>query len=196
MVKPISGFHKGGDSYKDGYRGQCKTCRCAYTTKYKMLHLQEVNACKLKWKRANKDKLNFKERIRYHADIDKSRKSNRLKQTRRKDKKADYTRKRRLLNLEKERERCRKWDAEHPGKLSDRAKRRRARKMNAIIENFPSVEIYERDQWICQLCYKMVDKFLKFPDPFSASIDHTIPLAQNGTHERKNVQLAHLICNQ
>jgi len=31
--------------------------------------------------------------------------------------------------------------------------------------------------------------------PMSLSIDHIIPLANGGTHEPKNVQIAHFICN-
>ena len=33
------------------------------------------------------------------------------------------------------------------------------------------------------------------PHPMSLSIDHIIPLSLGGTHEPKNVQVVHLICN-
>ena len=75
------------------------------------------------------------------------------------------------------------------------AGRYRARKHSVTIENFKNIEIYERDKWICQLCGKSVNKHLKRPDPFSPSLDHIIPLSKDGTHERKNTQLTHLLCN-
>ena len=72
---------------------------------------------------------------------------------------------------------------------------RRARKRSVEIENFDSFEIFERDEWVCKLCGKQVDKNLKYPDPLCPSLDHIIPLSKNGPHTRDNVQLAHLFCN-
>jgi len=73
--------------------------------------------------------------------------------------------------------------------------RRRARKRNCEIEKFTKKEIFERDNWICQICGKPVDKNLKYPDPYVATLDHIVPLAKGGNHTRDNVQLAHFICN-
>lgn len=72
---------------------------------------------------------------------------------------------------------------------------RRARKWNAFIEAINEKEIFLRDGWICQICKRRVNKRLSWPSPFSASLDHIIPLKKGGTHEAKNVQLAHLRCN-
>ena len=60
---------------------------------------------------------------------------------------------------------------------------------------FLRVDIYNRDNWICQICKKPVDKKLSFPSPKAASLDHIVPLSRGGTHESRNVQLAHLSCN-
>ena len=65
----------------------------------------------------------------------------------------------------------------------------------SVIENVDRAEIYNRDGWICQICGKRVDPLLRFPHLLSATLDHILPLANGGTHEKKNVQLAHLICN-
>lgn len=73
--------------------------------------------------------------------------------------------------------------------------KRRAMFRDAFVENVPYREIYERDHGICQLCGKRVYKRKKAPDLMAGSIDHIIPLALGGTHEMKNVQLAHCICN-
>jgi Restriction endonuclease len=77
-----------------------------------------------------------------------------------------------------------------------RARLRRLRLLNApVLETFRDEEIFERDKWICQICFEKVNKKLKWPDPGSASIDHVIPIAKGGSHCRQNVVLAHRICN-
>lgn len=63
------------------------------------------------------------------------------------------------------------------------------------IFHFKRVNIYERDNWTCQLCLKGVNPNLVFPDPMCASLDHVIPLSRGGSHKSSNVQLAHLRCN-
>ena len=52
-----------------------------------------------------------------------------------------------------------------------------------------------RDNWRCQLCGDKVNKKLLSPHLMAPSLDHIIPFTKGGTHERKNVQLAHLSCN-
>jgi 5-methylcytosine-specific restriction endonuclease McrA len=47
----------------------------------------------------------------------------------------------------------------------------------------------------CGICGLAIPKRLKHPHSFSASIDHTVPLARGGTHALSNLQLAHLGCN-
>lgn len=53
----------------------------------------------------------------------------------------------------------------------------------------------ERDGLQCGICDETVDMDLKFPDPFSPSVDHIIPSSRGGTHDPENLQLAHLWCN-
>lgn len=73
--------------------------------------------------------------------------------------------------------------------------KRRAVKKNAFVAPVSYKLIYERDGGICQLCGKKVRMQIKWPDQTCGSIDHIIPLSIGGTHEPKNVQLAHHICN-
>jgi hypothetical protein len=72
---------------------------------------------------------------------------------------------------------------------------RRAIEHDAFIEDVDRQVVFERDGWRCQICRKKVNPTLKHPHPMSASLDHIVPLARGGTHEPKNVQLAHLGCN-
>lgn len=73
--------------------------------------------------------------------------------------------------------------------------KRRALKSGATAEKIISQEVYDRDGWVCGICTEPVDPLLKWPDPFSASLDHVVPLSLGGTHTYDNVQCAHLRCN-
>lgn len=49
----------------------------------------------------------------------------------------------------------------------------------------------------CGICGKPVDFDLKYPHPFSACIDHIIPVAKGGhPSDISNMQLAHWTCNR
>lgn len=73
--------------------------------------------------------------------------------------------------------------------------KRRARLKGVLIEVFDSSEIYERDDWTCLLCSEQIESWRRAPDPLAPSIDHIVPISRGGTHERANVQAAHLGCN-
>lgn len=57
--------------------------------------------------------------------------------------------------------------------------------------------IYERDGWVCQLCDHSVDKELKVPHIWAATLDHVIPQSAMlvPDHSPSNLRLAHLWCN-
>ena len=73
--------------------------------------------------------------------------------------------------------------------------RRRVRKHDAYVAPVYRQRIFERDRWRCQLCGKKVRRTAKVPHPLAPVIDHIVPLARGGTHEPKNVQCAHYLCN-
>lgn len=77
----------------------------------------------------------------------------------------------------------------------DSKDRRRARKKDAYVEDVWRQRIFERDGWRCQLCRKMVDRTKTVPHPKAPVLDHILPLARGGTHEPRNVQCAHFLCN-
>lgn len=49
----------------------------------------------------------------------------------------------------------------------------------------------------CAICGRPVDFSLKYPDPWSATIDHIIPIDRGGhPSDLSNLQLAHFRCNR
>lgn len=92
--------------------------------------------------------------------------------------------------------RCRPCQVRYERKQRKRLwDRRRARKQAAYIEDVDADYIYLRDSYKCQICGKRLAMTKTVPHPKAPTIDHIIPLAQGGTHERNNVQAAHFLCN-
>jgi hypothetical protein len=158
---------------------------------------REANPCKVKaamdqWHRDNKHK--EKEYALAHPEMSRTSSKKYRENHPEKIKEAN---KKAWLNCDKEKVKKSKkiWRDSHPGHATARCQRRRALKVGATVEKFPLNEIYERDGWICQLCNKKVDRELEWPNGMSKSIDHIIPLIKGGEHSRRNVQLAHLVCN-
>lgn len=64
----------------------------------------------------------------------------------------------------------------------------RGDEINALV-------LFDLHGWICFLCKKPIDKRKRCPDWRAATIEHIIPLAQEGTHTWDNVAPAHYKCN-
>lgn len=77
----------------------------------------------------------------------------------------------------------------------ERKRLSKAKRKKAFVQRVIRREIYERDGWKCGICKKFVNPSLKSPHPFSKTIDHIVPLSKGGTHEPRNVRLAHFGCN-
>lgn len=58
-------------------------------------------------------------------------------------------------------------------------------------------EIYERDDWVCQLCFEPVDGDLPWADQWAATLDHIIPRSKQAIPDDSpaNLRLAHRWCN-
>ena len=89
---------------------------------------------------------------------------------------------------------------ENPEMALESAIRRRARMRDAFVENVPRREIFERDNWQCQIpgcLYPGIPASLdgQRTDPLYANVDHIMPLAKGGLHERSNLATAHFRCN-
>jgi 5-methylcytosine-specific restriction endonuclease McrA len=62
-------------------------------------------------------------------------------------------------------------------------------------EDFDSVEIFERDGYVCQLCKKKTRPDYRWTHPLYPTLDHIIPISVGGGHTRLNVQCACRACN-
>jgi 5-methylcytosine-specific restriction endonuclease McrA len=83
---------------------------------------------------------------------------------------------------------CRRHDPKSIEASYRGGQKRRARLLKAFVAHVSRDAIYVRDKGICQLCSTPVDRK-------SMTLDHIVPLALGGTHEPKNVRLAHKGCN-
>ena len=87
------------------------------------------------------------------------------------------------------------WKRANPEKVARYRRERRARELGAEKGiPYTSSEIFERDNWICQLCEEpVIEK--DATQKLGPTIDHIIPLSKGGTECKTNVQLAHMACN-
>lgn len=75
--------------------------------------------------------------------------------------------------------------------------KRRARLKNCDYEHIDRFEVFDQDDWVCQLCSGGVPIVVLWPHPESASVDHVVPLSAPDSpgHVWSNVQTTHLRCN-
>lgn len=86
---------------------------------------------------------------------------------------------------------------------SDRCRKARARHRSRTARGrfSPSpkqrLRIYERDNWICQLCDEPVDRDAHYLDDWAPTLDHIIPQSHVlvPDHSDSNLRLAHRWCN-
>jgi len=71
----------------------------------------------------------------------------------------------------------------------------RANKFDAFVELINRKDVFERDNYICQICKQPTLPNVESSHSLFPTVDHIIPLSKGGTHEYSNVQCAHLGCN-
>src|SRR5690606_32172104 len=117
------------------------------------------------------------------------------------DAELERNRKWREENRDAELERNRKYRKENPHVYREAARRRRARERENGVEFYRDEDIYDRDNWICQLCGKPIDPNAEHRNEDGSlnlwykNIDHIIPLSKGGADAPHNVQASHFRCN-
>jgi 5-methylcytosine-specific restriction endonuclease McrA len=101
----------------------------------------------------------------------------------------------RAANSERMATQYREWRNANRERVRAKNQRRRARLLNAFVEDVDLLILAERDDLLCGICYEPVDMDIPWPDRRSATVDHIVPLAAGGEHSYANTQLAHHACN-
>lgn len=73
---------------------------------------------------------------------------------------------------------------------------RHCRRARSLKHRTSVTILVARDGTKCGICNDDVDLDLKFPSPWSPSVDHIHPFSFGGTDDLENLQLAHLRCNR
>lgn len=72
--------------------------------------------------------------------------------------------------------------------------------LDAWVEDFDYLEVFERDNWVCHICGKKVNRRLRAPHRLSVELDHVIPISagveKGGVHSRANTACSHRECNR
>jgi len=91
------------------------------------------------------------------------------------------------------------WNARNPSNRKERNRRSKLKRKRLLDgaerERFNRRDIYERDGWICQICFEPIDAELAYPHPLSPSLDHIKPISKGGADTRDNTQASHFRCN-
>lgn len=95
-------------------------------------------------------------------------------------------------NPERAAESQRRYREKNREARAEYTRRRRVDKLGGTVADVDLDALWTGD---CGICGGDMDRELRWPDPFSNSIDHIIPLSRGGTHEAHNLQWAHLRCN-
>ena len=68
-------------------------------------------------------------------------------------------------------------------------------KRRAEIPKAVRIAVYERDEWICQLCMEPVDQTAPAATAWAPTLDHIVCWSAGGGDEPDNLRLAHFWCN-
>jgi len=99
----------------------------------------------------------------------------------------DYRKGRALMN--------RRWRQNNPEQVAINRKKYEANAYGVLSEIYIKEQIFNRDQWICQICFEPVPQNISYPDPLYPTIDHIIALSLGGPDIIVNIRLAHNRCN-
>ncbi|MGV0399782.1 HNH endonuclease [Corynebacterium segmentosum] len=89
----------------------------------------------------------------------------------------------------------RQYRKEHAEEIRAYRIKNKAARRSVKVESVQRQEILERDNWTCMLCGEQISKTVMYPDPYSPSLDHIVPIAEGGDHSKANIQASHLVCN-
>jgi 5-methylcytosine-specific restriction endonuclease McrA len=161
-----------------------------------------------KYRAANAEAIDERRRARRAEDPERYRAERKERYYRNHEAELESRRRYAVNNPDDYREAQRRWALKNPDKVAEYVRRYRAshpevrlvvnqnRRGRMAGGKISQAELSTLDDGTCALCSKAIDPALQWPHPMSRSLDHIIPLASGGEHAIKNVQWAHLVCNQ
>ncbi len=179
-VKPLEQFYANKGT-RDGREGSCKACKLAYAQSYRQANREQLAERDRVYRELNREALSAKAKSRRDANA-----AALLPAAR-----ARYAALSREAKVRR-RQLVAAWIAAHPDEMAEHARKKRAKRAAAVVGPVDLVALWTGD---CGICGSTLDASLKWPDPFSKSVDHILPLARGGSHTQENIQWAHLACN-
>jgi len=194
-TKPADEFSKCRRA-QDGLQFQCKACDAAYNKAYRAANAEEIAARQKEWRATHADRIadrmkewraESREEIAvynaaYHADhADEI--AVRAKAWRKAN--PDYDKEYRIGHSREAAAQHKAWRKANPEKVAATEHRRRARQVNATVEDFDILAVWERDDYTCVYCGATE----------GLSIDHIVPLFSGGAHSPDNLCVACRRCN-
>ena len=177
--KPETKFYRRPHN-KPGRRGVCKECQSLRQKICRAANAEKIKTYQKTYRTANLEQRKLSNKAYRFANIEKIKVEQRIH---------------RLANTEKNKVRHRAYRIANPESARIAGRKRRALKNGTGHEPYTDTYIFERDNWICGICRKKIDKRLKYPHLRSKSIDHIIALSKGGADAPINLQPAHLRCN-
>lgn len=55
--------------------------------------------------------------------------------------------------------------------------------------------LFELHNWMCWVCKEPINRRLRLPNYYAATVEHIVPLSKGGEHVWSNVAVSHAICN-
>jgi 5-methylcytosine-specific restriction endonuclease McrA len=201
-AQPVSMFYKQKGT-TSGYRSACKACLTPQLQAWAQAHPEVRKRVRresmARARVANPEKFRARGRANWAKASEETRLSHaiacRYYRQRHRERLLIAQRLKYAQNRQKNNVRSLQWAKDHPESGRANSRRRRALKKSAFVEKYTDKEIYQRDKGICQLCHVKINQRLKWPHPFSFSIDHIVPLSQGGEDAPRNVVSVHLRCN-
>lgn len=198
-IKTLSAFSK-DKSKKDDLQCACKSCRAKQKRIYYKKNRNSILKKQKSYYQNNKQEIIGYRRIYYAENKQNIKEYKHTHYTKNKQKLNEIGRIYRKTHKSEGYELGRKWRKDNPDKvkiISQKAtQKRRAIKQNAKIEDFNPFEVFERDNYICQLCgIRTRPDFKNRWHPKYPNLDHIIPLSKGGEHSKRNSQCLCSRCN-
>lgn len=190
---------------RDGLNNWCRACKAIKAYAWKKAHPEKIRAMQTAWRHANAEKHRATKRAQRRANVEKHRLRCRAWYAANAEKARANTQTWRHANAEKARADLRAWRAAHPEKIRATTRawqsanpekkraadtRRRARKLNAPVNDFTAQQWRDMQaayDYRCAYCDKRRKGKL--------TQDHITPLSKGGSHTASNIVPACKSCN-